>query len=280
MEKLVMVFFMLMLVSTGCNLQQPQRDKKVSDLVPANHVPSNSLDYLFQNWEVTDAEHPMVKDVFNNSDTGVYNFPGLIFLNDSFIVENPRGQIRFGKFSMLEKKIKATFTDGGTAVYVIKRIRPTEMQLVRNEKNSQTLLSLKADGKPFTPDKKNPYDPSLNQWRLKARKAETNEELKERLKQYVQFYANYFYDNLQRDAKEINFLGLPSCFKWYKGGIFIQNENKLDKKFIGCFYSKAQALAARQMLVDALEKKYTWAMGEPDWIKQTAPVLQQIHDSL
>ena len=278
MKKLVYIFILLWLI-TGCN-QQRQKDKKVSDMSAARYSPSDSMEYLFQNWNVIDADHPMVKDVFNNHDTAILNFPGLVFLNDSFIVENPRGELRYGNFSRTGKQISAAFNDGGKATYTVKQLHATELQLQRNEKNSQTLLYLKADGKLFRSDKKNPFDPSLNQWRVKPKKPETKEEIRLRLKQYLQFYAAYFYDNIQRGTTEINFLGLPCCFKWYKGGIYIQNENKLDKKFILCFYSKDQALEARQILEDALGKKYNWDTNEPDWLKQTAPVLEQMRDSI
>jgi len=276
MQKLTIL---LLIIACSCQEQQRQRDKKVSDLTPANHIPANSPEYLFQYWEITDAEHPMVKDVGNSKDS-IYNSPGLVFLRDSTMVENPRGELRFGKFSFADKKIKASFSDGGTATYVINSIHPTELELTRNEKNNQTILHLKAQGKPFAAGITNPYEPSLNQWRIRPKKPESKEQLVERVKQFVQFYANFFNDNLQSGATEIDFLGLPSCFKWYKGGIYVQSENKLDKKFIQCFYSKEQALEARQILVDALTKKYKWDTNEPDWIKQTAPVLQQVHDSL
>ena len=221
----------------------------------------------------------MVKDVGSNRDS-IYNSPGLVFLRDSSLVENPRGELRFGKFSLSDKKIRATFADGGVATYIIKSLHPTELELERNEKNNQTTLHLKGEGKPFNSGIQNPYEPSLNLWRIRPKNPETKEQLVQRVKQFVQFYANFFNDNVQKGSKEIDFIGLPSCFKWYNGGIYVQGENKLDKKFIQCFYSKDQALEARQILVDALTKKYKWDTSEPDWIKQTAPVLQQIHDSL
>ncbi len=49
---------------------------------------------------------------------------------------------------------------------------------------------------------------------------------------------------------------------------------------MSCFYSKEQALKGRQMLEDALVKKYNWDVNETNWIKQTMPVLQQIHDKI
>jgi hypothetical protein len=33
-------------------------------------------------------------------------------------------------------------------------------------------------------------------------------------------------------------------------------------------------------LEDAILKKYDWDTTETDWVKQTIPVLQQIHDGL
>ena len=50
---------------------------------------------------------------------------------------------------------------------------------------------------------------------------------------------------------------------------------------MGCFYSKEQAYKGRQMLEDALVgKKYDWDASEINWIKQTMPVLQQLHDGM
>ncbi len=81
-------------------------------------------------------------------------------------------------------------------------------------------------------------------------------------------------------STEIDYTGLPSCFKWYEGGIFVQNEKKLDKKWIDCFYSKQQALQARETMENALSKKYDWDTTERNWIKQLVPVLKQLHDKL
>ena len=98
-------------------------------------------------------------------------------LRDSMLVENPLGLIRFGKFSLVDKTMKATFSDGGTALFVIKKIRPTEMQLQRNENKNQTLLYLKSDGKPFAPTNINPYEPVRNQWCIKPKKSESAAQL-------------------------------------------------------------------------------------------------------
>ena len=59
-------------------------------------------------------------------------------------------------------------------------------------------------------------------------------------------------------SAEIDFLGLPSCFKWYQGGIYVQGPTHLDRKWINCFYSEEQAMQARQMMEDVVLKKYDW----------------------
>lgn len=257
-----------------------EKDMEADDNVIAADEDSalKKQNILFQNWEIEDAEHPMKKDLFNNSDS-IYNYPGLTFLSDSSIVENPRGEIRIGKFSLSGNNIIASFGKD-RATYEIKKIEEYKMILSRNENNKTALLYLKGDGNPYYGRKINPFHPVYNQWRIKPSKPESDEEIRQRLKNCIQFFSIFFKDNYRRDATEIDFMGLPSCFKWYQGGISVQSEKNLDKKFITCFYNKEQALKARQMMDEVIVKKYHWQKEEQNWIKQTAGVLQQIRDSL
>jgi hypothetical protein len=64
---------------------------------------------------------------------------------------------------------------------------------------------------------------------------------------------------------------LPNCLHCYSGGIAIDNEDILDKKWVSCFYSKEPAFEGRQMLKDVLlQKKYKWDVNENNWMKNDA----------
>jgi hypothetical protein len=126
----------------------------------------------------------------------------------------------------------------------------------------------------------NPFHPENNLWRVKPARAEPDSALKLRTKRAVDFYAKFFADNAARNGNVISFVGLPSCFKWYRGGISVMGQEKLEEKWIGCFYNKQQAIEAQQLLEGIISKKYKWKKQEANWVKQSADVLRQMRDTL
>ena len=254
-------------------MQQEHKDEKVVD--SKTPVLKDPFHKLCQYWDVTDAENPTFRDVYDQQVPGIYNYPGIIFMTDSTFLENPRSTMRYGRFTFKGKEIDAQFDDGNKAVYTIQLVQGDTMQIKRVEKDHTSILYVKGD-RVFWPDASlNPFNKINSKWRIKPSKSETPEELKERLKECVQFYEYLFLGNAESESNEVDFLGLPTCFKWYQGGIFVQSEKNLDKKWINCFYSEEQALQARQMMEDAVTtKKYDWDTTQTNWLKQTANVLK------
>jgi ribosome-associated toxin RatA of RatAB toxin-antitoxin module len=264
--------------SFGCSMPEDQKDKKIVE--SKKHERKDPFHQLCQYWEVTDADNPTFRDLFDNHTEGIYDFPGIIFMTDSTFLENPRAAMRYGKFVLKGKTIDAQFDDGKKAVYTIQNIEGTKMILRRAEKGHSTILNLK-ESKVFWPNARlNPFNKMNSAWRIKPSRKETPAELNERLKECVQFYEYFFRGYSESESDEIDFLGLPSCFKWYQGGIYVQGPKNLDKKWINCFYDEEQAFQARQMMEDVVLKKYDWDTKEKNWLKQTADVLKQIHDKM
>jgi ribosome-associated toxin RatA of RatAB toxin-antitoxin module len=275
-ELLVLLSFIAIL-PVRCTMPG-HKDEKIAEVkMPARKDPFHEL---CQYWEVTDAEHPTFRDIYDQEIDGILNYPGIIFMTDSSFLENPRAAMRYGKFVLKGKVINAQFDDGKKAVYTIQDLQNSNMVVRRVEKDHTTTLTLKGAGVFWADATENPFNRVNSRWRIKPAKAESPEALHERIKECVQFYEYFFRGNSESQADEIDFLGLPSCFKWYQGGIYVQGPKNLDKKWINCFYSKEQALEARQMLEDVLLKKYDWDTTQTNWIKQTAMVLKQIHDKM
>ena len=258
--------------------QQHNDEKVIDEKLPEIKDPFHKL---CQYWDVTDAESPMYSDVYDHQAGDIYNYPGIIFMTDSTFLENPLSAMRYGKFIFKGKTINAQFDDGTKAIYTIQNIQGDSMEFRRVEKNHTTILYVKGN-RVFWPDASlNPFNKINSKWRIKALKSESVDELKERLKGCVQFYEYIFLGNSESKNTDVDFRGLPTCFKWYQGGILVMSEKHIDRKWVNCFYSEEQALQARQMMEDAVTtKKYDWDTTQTNWLKQTANVLKQIHDKM
>ncbi|MEO7961730.1 MAG: hypothetical protein ABIR19_09290 [Ginsengibacter sp.] len=240
----------------------------------------DSFHQLCQYWEVSDAERPTYRDLYDHQKDGVYNYPGIVFISDSTLVENPRGDIRYGKFSLKGNEISAIFDDGAKAIYIIDEKQPGEMMIRREQTEQSTVLHLKSSNVFYETAEVNPYAKKNSLWRMKPAAPQNEAELRLKLKDCVKFYRYFFQGHVQSKSDEIDFAGLPTCFKWYRGGIFVHSEKKLDQKWIDCFYSKDQAMIARQKMQDILQKKYDWDTTQKNWLKQLIPVLTQVEAQL
>ena len=277
MQKLTLFFLALSLAFSNCDQAPNDRNEKLID--HASEMP-DTFHLLTQYWELTDADNPTSKDVSFTSDDGIEDGSGIVFMTDSSVLENPAGDMTYGKFSMNGNRIDVIFDDGRKAGYIIDRISKDALLLSRTEDKHTSKLTYKATHTSWPDSGKNPFAKENYRWAQKPKKPESDEEIKTRVKQCVQFYAYYFAGFINGKAEQIDFNALPNCLNWYQGGISIQNEDGLDKKWINCFYSAEQAFKGRQMLEDAIVKKYKWEEKETNWIKQTMPVLQQIHDKM
>lgn len=278
MRKFYFAFFIGALVLCDCVMPTTNKNEIITD-AGLFHPPNDTFHLLCQYWQLSDADHPTPGDVSFTDDSILFE-PGIVFMTDSSMLENPAGEMRYGKFQVKGNMVHVKFSDGGKAIYTIGRLHKDELWLKRIENKHTTDLRYKPTQTYWANTDKNPFSQKNYQWTIKPVKPESDEAIKNRAKECVQFYAYYLKGFVDGGATKINFNALPCCFNWYSGGITIQNEDKLDKKWINCFYSKEEAYKGRQMIEDVISKKYKWDDKETNWIKQSAPVLQQIHDSL
>lgn len=277
-------YFSLILVLTTalflyrCVIPVQNRNEKIAD--PVSERLNDTFHLLCQYWELTDAEHPTTRDVSQPDGNGFSLDPGIVFMTDSTVLENPAGEMRYGKFFFHGNEVKANFDKGKPAKYVITRLNKNELRLKRIENNYTSELIYTSTYTYWADAAKNPFAKKNYAWSIKPVKPESDEEIRNRVKQCVQFYSYYLDGYIAGGATKIDFKSIPACFNWYWGGIGVQSAAKIDKKWINCFYSYDQAMKGRQMLDDVITKKYKWNEKETDWVKQSAPVLQQIHDSL
>ncbi|MEP7081108.1 MAG: hypothetical protein ABI784_10290 [Ginsengibacter sp.] len=253
--------------------------KKAELIKAVSKIKKDTLQQLYSYWNLEDVEHPLTGDVSYKDNYGEY-VPGISFVANSEIVENPKGEIKYGRFVLKNKKLSVKYDNGQTGSFEIMRLDTGKLILKRLIRNEVSVLTYSPTSTFWPEATTHPFSKKNFKWTQKPSRPENQTQIKERLKDCILFYNYYFRGFINDDAKKIDFNYLPSCFNWYAGGISVQSEKKLDPKWINCFYSTSQAYYARNMVDEAITKNYIWDTTQTNWLKQTAPVLMQMHDSL
>jgi hypothetical protein len=198
-------------------------------------------------------------------------------------VKNPRNTFDYGHwiYDDAAKTITLNNTiDKTKDIYKIAKIAADELIVVNVGVKSSTNLKFISQAKRYKNAKDEPFFLENNRWRIKPKAKESDAEIHERLKQNLHFFVLFYKSTLDKDDKIVSFWGLPSCFKWYGGSIFIKKKDELKGDWINCFYNKEQAMKAYAIADKLIEQKYTWPKGERNWIKLNLAVLEQMYKKI
>jgi len=284
MKTYLLVTAFIVIIASGCNnnakntqATAAEKDTIVSTLTDLS-ASTDIKKLLTQNWEnKEDADDAALS---GGGDGLEIPYRGFSFFEDASVVENPRDKIKFGKWTLDEanKMITIEYNKGGKSQFKIVAIGAKQMILMNPADQKKT--EYKADAKIQQNPTDDPFHASNNQWRIKPVKSESDSAIKQRTEECVLFYSKFLADNANRGGNIISFVGFPTCFKWYRGGVSIKSAETLEGKWINCYYNKAQAMKAYALLDEIIGKKYKWNKEEANWVKQSADVVRQMYDTL
>ena len=296
MKRTLFVLGILALVAAGCDNkggvgigfepgENKSTEKEAGKTTTTASIPLTNISaskdvktLLAQNWENKDD----AQEAALSGGGGAFEMPyrGFCFFADGSVVQNPRDDIRFGKWTLDDAGtlVTITYANGTKAQYTIEKIAAKDLVLAN--KADKKNVEYRADGKIAKNITDDPFYGANNQWRIKPAKPETDEEIKKRLQQALDFYSKFLDYNIATGAKSVTFSGIPSLFLWYKGGVAIGPKAKVEQEWVNCFYSREQALKAYDMIDNIIGKKYKWDKNETNWLKQDADGVRQIADTL
>jgi hypothetical protein len=241
-------------------------------------------DVLSQVWKMDDADQPHWNQLFWDSGTNTRKFPEIALFRDLAVTENARCGIQMGRWHLNKntRELVLRFANGLSKTYIIRNITVKQMELVwKRGANDEADIILKAGAMAHKRPREDPFYPSNNQWRIKPRVTETHEQIRLRVKGFVHFFAQFYWDSYRRQEMDISYSGLPCCFEWYDGGIGMQSRSDLDKRWMDCFYSDDEAFKGYDMLADILQRhELKWPEHPSSWVQQTAQVLDQMEEKL
>jgi hypothetical protein len=242
-------------------------------------------DQISQHWELEKAEHASSIELTLDEDN-IRIFPELNLFKDGQVLENPRSHFRTGTWQVKvvddQPLLMLHFPGHEEKQYLIQQIESHNLYLVaRGAKNNSLYLRLTSDALVHQNMLNDPLHPSNNQWRIAPAQSETDSAIKARVLQCIKFYALYFRDNIKRKKQEINFMGFPKIFQWYRRGIGLPDKEDIHSSWIKCFYNKEQAIKGYNVLRTLIVNyEFDWPKAAPNWLYETHSVLEQMYHKL
>jgi len=205
------------------------------------------------------------------------------FSTKGTFVKNPRNTFDYGTWlydDAAKTIVINNSIDRSKDVYKIAKIAYDEMTLVNIGVNSANNLKFIAPGKRYKNANEEPYFLENNRWRIKPKSKESDSMIHQRLKENIYFFVLFYRSALAKNDKAVSFWGLPSCFKWYGGAIYLKKKDELKGNWIDCFYNKDQALQAYALADKLLSQKYNWPKGEQNWLKLNLAVVEMTYKNI
>ena len=257
--------------------EKQERSNKLIYLDTAENI----YNILCQDWVLKDDAEGL--EGMDESSKFEIPYRSFYFSTRGTFVKNPRNTFDYGTWSYDDdaKTIAINNTiDRSKDIYKIARITSDELTLVNAGVNSTTNLIFISSGKRFKNANDEPYFLENNRWRIKPKSKESDSAIHQRLKENLHFFILFYKSILAKNDQSVSFWGLPSCFKWYGGGIFLKKESELKENWIDCFYNKEQAMQAYALADKLLSQKYDWPKGEQNWLKLNLAVVELMYKKM
>ncbi|MFZ1304982.1 MAG: hypothetical protein WAT20_04405 [Ferruginibacter sp.] len=257
--------------------KNPEKNKDLIYLDTAENI----YDILCQDWVLADDAESL--EGMTESSQFEIPYRSFYFSTKGTFVKNPRNTFDYGTWIYDDAAKTITINnsiDRNKDVYKIAKIAFDEMTLVNTGIGSATNLKFIAPGKRYKNANDEPYSLENNRWRIKPKSKESDSAIHQRLKENLYFFILFYKSALAKDDKTVSFWGLPSCFKWYGGAIFIKKKEELKDNWINCFYNKDQAMQAYALADKLLSQQYDWPKGERNWLKLNLAVVELMYKKL
>jgi len=116
-----------------------------------------------------------------------------------------------------------------------------------NDSKLKVKLKFVKKGSELKNFKKDPFYPSNNKWRNKPNHSENQEEIVERLLNYIKHLAYIFKASDERGDHIASWKSSYGIIRVFGNGIGIEKIENIDENWINCFYNKEEALKAYEI---------------------------------
>lgn len=142
--------------------------------------------------------------------------------------------------------------------------------------NRQVIFRMSADNEVYSNPEKDPYNLQANRWRIKPIRSESTEEIKQRVKQHLQFYKLLFDDAYDHDKEYVTYNWFVSPVLPANNGIALKNYSKIKQGWEGCFYDSTQAIQGFRLLRAAFSSNLVFPKNIENKFKRGSNMISQL----
>lgn len=187
------------------------------------------------------------------------------------------GSFDYGDWKRKDSLLLLTSERGASIALPIRSFFANELGLVTTKGN---VLNFESQPGKFSSVADNPFSINNNQWRLPARKKESDPELKQRLRNHCRFQEVYFKWALDNGLAEVDARSTPSPLKIYGNGFALKEFDQLPSTWRSYFFDEEDCIKANDILKDIFRKgDIGWAHTD-NRFKMFISAFQQLQQQL
>jgi hypothetical protein len=142
-------------------------------------------------------------------------------------------------------------------------------------------VGLKSDGATYTSPTDNPYHPINNTWRIKPTAAESEAQIKDRVKNHLQHMVKILEAGTKHQMKVMSFRSSPSMLHQYNGGVGLETANKISEGWTNCFFDKKDAKKAYDMMDKCMKVNGAAKTdAKNNWAQNNLIIFKFLYDTL
>ena len=128
--------------------------------------------------------------------------------------------------------------------------------------------------------KEDPFYGENNKWRTKPKNKETDEQIRNRLLNYILHFAYILQSSTQRDQSVVSFTNSMGIIRVYRGGIGRVRSANIPKDWTNCFYDQEDATKAYELFSQYLTRGVYKGGTTGSWVKDDYKILMTIYDEI
>jgi hypothetical protein len=173
------------------------------------------------------------------------------------------GQFNYGTWMLKDQRLYLTNQRHRTFIYlVVDSLKPRELDL---SLDSGRTGYFHAHSTPSGNEEKDPFSTYNNQWRIPAKRKESDAEIRSRLKNHCQFWEAYFTWAKDKEEGAINVMDIPTPLKIYGNGFGLKHYSDLPGEWRSCFYDTVDCHKADTMIKHTFRRHdFVWPKTDDD----------------